>query len=147
MATEVSSYSAQNINVNWLGHNFSGFSEGDDVIQIERSVKTMAKLVGMQGDGVYVQSADRSGMVTVRCLQNSETNRFLTAKQKATEAGVIASGPMIMTEVGSDAKAACMRCVIEGQPNMARGAGHNAVVWTFLSMEIDISHGFGQEVN
>lgn len=147
MQTEVTSYSAQNVNLNWLGHNFTGLADGDDVIIIDRSVKTMAKLVGMKGDGVFTQSADRSGMITVKCLQNSSTNTFLSNKAKATEAGVIASGPMIMTEAGSDAKASCMRTVIEGIPAMTRGAGHNVVEWTFLSMEIDISHGFGAEVN
>jgi len=147
MAKEVSSYSAQNVSVNYLGHQFQGFADGDDAIQIERSVKTMTKLVGMQGDGVFTQSADKSGMITVRLLQNSETNKFLTLKQAATEAGVIASGPLIMTEAGSDARAACMRTVIEGQPSMVRGAGANTVEWTFLSMDVTIGHGFGTRVN
>jgi len=147
MAKEVSSYSAQNVNLNFLGHNFSGFADGDDVIQIERSVQSMTKLVGMQGDGVFTQSADSSGMVTIKLLQNSQTNKFLSIKQAATEAGVIASGPLIMTEAGSDARASCMRTVIQGPPNMVRGAGHNVVEWVFLSMDITIGHGFGQEVN
>jgi len=147
MTIEVSSYSAQNVSLTYLGHNFTGFADGDDAIIVERSVKTMAKLVGMQGDGVFTQSADKSGMVTVKILQNSETNKFLTSKARATEAGVIASGPLIMTEAGSDAKASCMNTVIEGIPSLTRGAGHNVVEWTFLSMNMTIEHGFGNEVN
>jgi len=147
MSIEVTSYSAQNVNINWLGHNFGGFADGDDAITIERSVPTMTKLVGMQGDGVFTQSADRSGSITINVLQNSETNAFLTNKAKATEAGVIASGPLIMTEAGSDAKSSCMKTVLEGLPSMVRGAGHNSVSWVFLSMDMDIDHGFGAEVS
>jgi hypothetical protein len=147
MSIEVSSYSAQNVSINWLGHQFQGFADGDDTITIERSEKTMTKLVGMQGDGVFVQSADHSGMITIRLLQNSETNKFLTLKQAATEAGVIASGPFIMVEAGSDARASCMRTALEGVPSMVRGAGANTVEWTFLSMDITIGHGFGVRVN
>jgi len=147
MATEVSSYSAQNVNVNFLGHNFTGFADGDDAIKFERSVQSMTKLVGMQGDGVFTQSADKSGQVTIKLLQNSRTNKFLTNKQAATEAGVIASGPMIMTEAGSDARASCMRTVIQGPAPMTRGAGHNVVEWVFITMDMTIGHGFGSEVN
>jgi hypothetical protein len=147
MGIEVSSYSAQNININYLGHRFSGLADGDDTITIERTVRTMDKVVGIQGDGVFTQSADRSGMITVKLLQNSETSKFLTLKQQATEAGVIVSGPLIMTETGSDAKASCMKTVIEGVPTLIRGAGHNQVEWVFLSMDISVSHGFGVEVD
>ena len=146
MAKEFSSYSSQNVSINWLGHLFTGLADGDDAITIERTEKTMTKLVGIHGDGVLTQSADKSGMITIRTLQNSETNKFLSLKAAATEAGVIASGPLIMTEAGSDAKAMCQRCVIEGVPSMVRGASTNSVEWTFLSLDITIFHGFGMSI-
>lgn len=143
MASEISTYSAQNGNLNWLGVNFSGFADGDDVIMVERNTPNMTQTVGMQGDGVYTQSSDKSGVVTVKLLQNSSMNLFLTNKQQTSEAGLIASAPLVYSEYGSASKFTAHKAVIEGAPNMTRGAGHNVVEWKFLSFDVAISHGEG----
>lgn len=143
MAKEVSAYSAANVNVSYLGVTLGGLADGDDAIVVERDMKTMSKQVGMQGDGVFSQSVDRSGKITIKCLQNSETNKFLTAKMAATEAGAIASGPLIIEEAGSDAGVTANKTVIEGFPTFKRGQKANTVEWVFLSIDIDIKHGAG----
>lgn len=143
---DVTSYSAQNFNLNWLGHNFTGFADGDDAIVVERNTPNMVQTVGMQGDGVYTQSSDKSATITVKLLQSSTTNLFLTNKQQASEAGLIASGPMIGTEAGSASKFTANKTVIEGAPSFTRGMGHNPVEWTFLSFDTAVAHGEGVAV-
>lgn len=144
---QVSSYSAQNVVITWLGHSFVGLDEGDDSIQVTRDNPTMSKTVGIQGDVVFTQSTDKSGTITIRTLQNSETNSFLSAKAQASEAGVVANGPLIIDEIFSDAKVVCNKTVIQGVPGLARGAGHNSVEWVFLAAEVLPIHGMGAEIN
>ena len=142
----VSTYSAVNLIVTFAGVTFEGFADGDDVITVERNNPSMSQTVGMQGDAVYAQTADKSGMVKIKLLQNSATNTLLTAKIQASEAGAIFSAPLIITEANSDAKVTAMKAVLEGQPTFVRGANTNTVEWTFLSADIQIAHGAGTEI-
>lgn len=143
MAGQVTAYSAQNVTVTFLGKVISGFSDGDDAIMVERNKPTMTQTIGIQGDGVYTQTADKSGVVTLKLLQGCEENTFLSAKLQAAETGTIASGELIITEVGNNAQVTARKCVIEGMPKFQRGEGQTAVEWKFLSTDINITQGTG----
>jgi len=143
MSGQVTSYSAQNVTVTFLGKVISGFADGDDAIMVERNKPTMTQLIGMQGDGVYTQTSDKSGVVTLKLLQGCEENTFLSTKIQASEAGGVLSGELIITETGNDAKVTARKCVIEAMPKFQRGEGHTSVEWRFLSTDIDITQGSG----
>lgn len=144
--SQVSAYSAQNVNVSFLGKIISGFAEGDDAIMVERNKPTLSQSIGIQGDGVYTQTADKSGVITLKLLQGCEENTFLSGKIAASEIGAITSGELIITETGNDARVTARKCVIEGMPKFQRGEGHTSVEWRFLSTDIDIVQGTGAEV-
>lgn len=146
MAGQVTAYSAQNVTVTFLGKVLSGFADGDDAIMVERNKPTMSQTIGIQGDGVYSQTSDKSGVVTLKLLQGCEENAFLSGKISASEAGGIASGELIITEFGNDARVTARKCVIEGMPKFQRGEGHTSVEWRFLSTDIDIVQGIGAEI-
>ena len=143
MSGQVTSYSAQNVTVSFLGKVLSGFSDGDDAIMVERNKPTMSQVIGIQGDGVYSQTSDKSGVITLKLLQGCEENAFLSTKIQASEAGGIISGELIITESGNDAKVTARKCIIEGMPKFQRGEGHTAVEWRFLSADVDMTQGAG----
>ncbi len=140
---QVTSYSAQNVTVSFLGKVLSGFSDGDDAIMVERNKPTMSQVIGIQGDGVYSQTSDKSGVITLKLLQGCEENSFLSTKIQASEAGGIISGELIITESGNDAKVTARKCIIEGMPKFQRGEGQTAVEWRFLSADVDMTQGAG----
>ena len=143
---QVTVYSAQNVIVTYLGKTLGGFAEGDDAIQVERNKPTMSQTIGMQGDGAYTQTSDKSGVITLKLLQGCEENTFLTKKIQAAETGGIVSGELIITEVGNDARVTARKCVIEGMPKFQRGEGQVPVEWRFLSTDVDMAQGAGAEV-
>ena len=143
---QVSAYSAQNVTVTYLGKVIGGFTDGDDAIMVERNAPTMTQTVGIQGDGLYTQSSDKSGVVTLKLLQDCEDNAFLSAKIQAAEIGGITSGDLIITEIGADGGAIARKAVIEGIPKYQRGAAAVAVEWRFLSTDIGITQSVGAEV-
>lgn len=143
---QITSYSATNVTVTFLGKIIDGFAEGDDAIQVERNKETISQTIGMQGDGVYSQTADKSGTITIKVLQGCKINEFLSAKIQATEAGGITTGELIITETGNDAQVTARKCLIAGMPKFQRGEGTTAVEWKFLSSSINITQGQGVEV-
>jgi len=143
---QVTAYSAQNVTVTFLGKVLSGFSDGDDAIMVERNKPTMTQQIGIQGDGMYMQTSDKSGVVTLKLLQGCEENVFLSAKIAASEAGGIVSGPLIITETGNDGQVTALKCVIEGMPKFQRGENAVPVEWRFLSTDISITQGAGAEI-
>lgn len=143
---QVTAYSAQNVTVTYLGKVLSGFADGDDAIMVERNKPSMTQVIGIQGDGVYAQTSDKSGVVTLKLLQGCEENAFLSAKIAASELGGILSGELIITETGNDARVTARKCLIEGMPKFQRGEGLTPVEWRFLSTDIDIVQGVGAEV-
>ena len=140
---QITSYSAQNVTVTFLGKVISGFTEGDDVVMVERNKPTLTQSIGVQGDAVYTQTSDKSGVVTLKLLQGCEENTFLSSKIQASEAGGIISGELIITETGNDAKVTARKAVIEAMPKFQRGESQTAVEWRFLSADIDITQGSG----
>ena len=143
---QVTAYSAQNVTVTYLGKVLSGFSDGDDAIMVERNKPAMSQTIGIQGDGIYSQTSDKSGVVILKLLQGCEENAFLSTKISAAEVGGIVSGELIITETGNDARVTARKCVIEGMPQFQRGEGLTPVEWRFLSTDIDIVQGVGAEV-
>jgi len=142
----VTTYSAANTTVTYAGHSFEGFGAGDDVISVARREDGMQLDIGMQGDGVYSQSTDKSGTITIRLLAGSATNDFLNAKVQATDAGAVFSAPLIIKEEGSSAGATAARAVISKQPDFSRGNVAGEVEWVFLSDNVAINHAGSEEL-
>jgi len=137
---DVTVYNAAKVSISWAGHSFTGLGSGDDAIKVSRRGDGVQLDIGMQGDGTFSQSTDKSGTITVRLLAGSETNKFLSLKAAASEAGALFSAPMIISEAGTDNKTAAMRTVIQKVPDMNRGAKAGEVEWTFLSPVVIINH-------
>jgi hypothetical protein len=144
--TTTTTYSASNVTVTYGGHVFTGFGSGDDVIQVSRREDSVQLDIGMQGDGVYSQSTDRSGELTISLLAGSATNDFLTAKANANDVGSIFSAPLIITEVGSETKVTADKCVIQKVPDLNRGAKAGEVEWVFVSPTVISKQGRGTEI-
>lgn len=126
-------YSASNVIVTYGGHTMQGFTGGDDVIQVTRREDAVQLDIGMQGDGVYSQSTDMSGEITISLQAGSATNDFLSGKARAGELGALFVAPLVITEIGTGTKVTADKCVIQKIPDLSRGATAGDVEWVFLS--------------
>jgi hypothetical protein len=66
------------------GFALSGFAP-DTFVEVVRNADAMTLVMGADGQGVRTKSADRSGRITIRLLQTSESNAILDAFANADE--------------------------------------------------------------
>lgn len=81
------SYSALNLSATLDGLTVIGLFDGDNAIQVDQNTDAGTGLVGVQGDSIFSQTADRSASVTLRLQHTSPTHRQLMQKWKAQRAG------------------------------------------------------------
>jgi len=109
-----------------------GFFEGDDVISVERSVPTFTMPMGAGGDGIAVQAADRSGIITVKLLQTSPSNLYLSGLLEAAEQGLFVAHPFLLKDAGTNLQlVAASQCVIQQPTKQVYGANHTPREWSF----------------
>ena len=143
---QVSTYSAAAVNVIYAGHLMTGFGEGDSVIEVARTKDSIQMTTGIKGDGVLSQSTDKSGKIKIKLLAGSATNKFLSDKANASDAGSLFSGDITISETGTDAGVIAEKCVIVKVPDFTRGAVAQELEWEFYSQNINIKHSSGTEL-
>ena len=143
---QVTTYSAAATTLVYMGHVFGGFADGEDVISVARGKDAVNMTIGMQGDAVFSQTTDKSGTITVKLLAGSATNEFLNKKAQATDAGTLAIGDLIISEVGTEAGVSAEKCIIQKIPDYGRGETAKTVEWVFLSPKVQVKHDAGVEV-
>lgn len=80
-------YSFLNVVLLVQGVQIDGWPEGDDVIVAERLSDTSNHSIGCSGEMVMSLSNDRSGSITFKLRQNSESSELLTGLITAAENG------------------------------------------------------------
>lgn len=84
-----SSYTAINFAGSIDGVAVTGLFDGDNAVQVDQNADAGTGLVGVQGDSIFSQTADRSASVTMRLMHTSPTHRQLMQKWHAQQAGVL----------------------------------------------------------
>lgn len=132
-------YSFLNILVLINGIPLTGWSEGDDVIEVQRREDAFMDQVGADGRMIGYQNANRSGSLTFRLQQQSEGNLLMSNFFGIQEGQLgqyvpinvtmknIASGEMAQGTFGYVTKPAEMR----------RGTGVNSQEWTVVVEQLD----------
>jgi len=120
------------------GIAISGFDEGDDVITLERSVDTGAHKVGTDGEMTLSLTADRSGSITFRLMQSSDSNTYLSGLVLAAENGAFV--PIFVQfkdtrggDIGSGTQGYILR-----PATMVRGTNANAQEWSIVVERLDM---------
>lgn len=127
------------------GIEINGFDEGDDVITLERINDSTVHKIGADGEMSVSITADRSGTVTFRLMQTSDSNIFLSGLITAQESGAFI--PVFVQfkgtrggDLGSGTKG-----YIPRPSTMTRGTNVNAHEWMITVERLDLLHLGGQE--
>lgn len=88
-----SSYTVINLASSLDGVAVVGLFDGDNAIQVDQNADAGNGLVGVQGDSIFSQTADRSATVTLRLMHTSPTHRQLMQKWHAQQAGILRPFP------------------------------------------------------
>ena len=129
-------YSFANTTVLVNGVELSGYDEGDDVIKAVRAKQSGSHKVGVDGEMTVSFTSDKSGIVTVRLMQSSDSNSFLSAIVSASENGSFVPIALLFKNTATGETFGGSQGYIQKHPDMSRGENANnmAVSYTHLTL-------------
>lgn len=122
------------------GVEISGFDEGDDVIALERINDSAAHKIGADGEMSVSISADRSGTVTFRIMQTSDSNSYLSGLINGQENGAFV--PIFVQfkdTLGGDLGSGTQGYITR-PASMVRGTNANNQEWIVTVERLDLLH-------
>lgn len=125
------------------GVEISGYDEGDDVIALARINDSAAHKIGTDGEMTVSISADRSGTMTFRLLQSSDSNLYLSGLITAQENGLfVPIFAQFLDTKGLDLGSGTQGYITK-PADMTRGENANSQEWVVVVERLDLLHGGG----
>lgn len=122
------------------GVEISGFDEGDDVITLERLNDTAAHKVGTDGEMTVSISADRTGTVTFRLMQTSDSNSYLSGLITSQENGAFVPIFVQFKDTRGGDLGSGTQGYIQRPATMVRGTNANSSEWVVVVERLDMLH-------
>lgn len=122
------------------GVEISGFDEGDDVITLARINDSTSHKIGTDGEMSISISADRSGTVTFRLMQTSNSNAYLSGLVSAQENGVFIPIYVQMSDTKGGDTGSGTSGYIAKPSDMQRGTAVNAQEWVITVENLAMLH-------
>ena len=122
------------------GVEISGFDEGDDVINLERLNDSAAHKIGTDGEMTVSISADRSGTVTFRLMQSSDSNAYLSGLINAQENGAFVPIFVQFKDTRGNDLGSGTQGYINRPASMSRGTNANGQEWVITVERLDMLH-------
>lgn len=122
------------------GVEIGGFDEGDDVISLERLNDSASHKIGTDGEMTVSISADRSGSVTFRLMQSSDSNAYLSGLINAQENGAFVPIFVQFKDTRGNDLGSGTQGYITRPANMVRGTNANNQEWVIVVERLDLLH-------
>lgn len=101
MSNSLETYDPKNIEVIVSGNIITGFA--DDIVSVERDANVFEDEAGAQGDVVRYAMNDKRGTISIKLLQTSKSNLFLSGLAKADELSGLGVFPVVVKDTrGND---------------------------------------------
>ena len=122
------------------GVEISGFDEGDDVIELDRINDSASHKIGSDGEMTVAISADRSGTVTFRLMQTSDSNTYLSGLIIAQENGAFIPVFVQFKDTKGGDLGSGTQGYIPKPATMTRGTSANSQEWIVTVERLDLLH-------
>lgn len=119
------------------GVEITGYAEGDDLLQFARRSDSFSDVVGGNGDMAVVKLTDKSGTLTMKLLQNSESNKYIRGLLNLAENGAFADITMQFTNTSSGETVSGIGGYITRHAEQTRGVNQNTMSWEFVFGRMD----------
>jgi hypothetical protein len=116
------------------GIPITGFSP-ESMIKAARRTDKNSLVIGCDGSGTFVESADDSGEVTISLQHTSPSNSFLAGLYKSKKEFPFAA--VDLNSVGGDFGASGTRCKIKTMPDFERGKDATINEWVLLVQDLN----------
>lgn len=120
------------------GYSITCFDESGDSLSIAPAGDIGAYTIGASGRGVFVSTGNQSGTLTLKLLQNSEDNKYLSDLYNLQVASLKVFSPieMYFKDTVNGDELTGSRGYFTTPPTFARGTAQNATTWTIVFEKI-----------
>jgi len=127
------------------GYNITAFDESGDSLSIAPAGDIGAYTIGAGGRGVFVATGNESGTLTLKLLQHSEDNQFLSNQYNLQVSSLKAFTPieMYFKDTINGDELVGTRGYFTTPPTTARGTSHNAATWTITFEKVTTKYAKG----
>jgi hypothetical protein len=122
------------------GVEIGGYDEGDDTINLDRLNDSAAHKIGTDGEMTVSISADRSGSVTFRLMQTSDSNSYLSGLINAQENGAFVPIFVQFKDTRGNDLGSGTQGYITRPAGMTRGTNANGQEWVIVVERLDLLH-------
>jgi len=122
------------------GIEINSFDEGDDVIQLARAGDSTSHKIGTDGEMSVSISADRSGAVTFRLMQTSDSNAYLSGLVNAAENGAFVPIFVQFKDTKGGDLGSGTQGYLTKPADMVRGTNANNQEWVINTERLDMLH-------
>lgn len=133
MGTLLRDYDPEKVSVIFNNRQIRMF--GDDVFKLARAGDNVSLKVGVQGDGTYVENADKSATLTITIQQQSPDLRYL---ESCAERKV--RGSLALNDANDDGRNIfVMNCRVQKLPDRGRGKDAADVQFVFIIPRLELN--------
>lgn len=133
MGTLLRNYDPEKVSVIFNSRQIRMF--GDDIFKLARAGDNVSLKVGVQGDGTYVENADKSATLTITIQQQSPDLRYL---ESCAERRV--EGSLALNDSNDDGRNIfAMRCRVQKLPDRGRGKDAADVPFVFIIPRLELN--------
>lgn len=122
-------------------NEIKGFDEGDDTIVAERLNDSASHTIGADGEMAISLSMDRSGTLTFRLLQISDSNAIMSGLINAQENGAFVPVFVQMLDNKGNDLISGTQGYVQRQSTVTRGTGINNQEWVLVLERLDFVLG------
>ncbi|BEM41651.1 hypothetical protein SME13J_02700 [Serratia marcescens] len=126
-------------------YSITAFDESGDSLSIGPVGDIGAYTIGAGGRGVFVSTGNESGTLTLKLLQHSPDNAFLSNQYNLQVNSLKAFTPieMYFKDTINGDEAVGTRGYFTTRPTTARGTSHNATTWTITFEKVTTQYAEG----
>lgn len=134
-------YDFRQVSVIVGGRIMAGFAEGDDSVMVERNEDAWSLKVGADGEATRSKSNNKSGKVTLKLQQTSESNAILSAFAKADELSNSGAVPVLIKDNSGLSLHAAEQAWVIKMPSSGFGAESGEREWVLESDNMEMFEG------
>ena len=133
MGTLLRDYDPEKVSVIFNNRQIRMF--GDDIFKLARNGDNVSLKVGVQGDGTYVENADKSATLTITIQQQSPDLRYLESCAERKTRGILA-----LNDANDDGRNIfALNCRVQKLPDRGRGKDAADVPFVFIIPRLELN--------
>lgn len=140
MSKPLATYDPAQVAVIVGGFSMQGYVKGS-FVTVDRNENAFNLYVGADGEGARAKSNNKSGLITIRLMQTSDSNDILSGFAKADEVANAGTTPVLIKDNNGKTLCACETAWVQKVPAVDYGNEAGEREWRLESDNIQIFVG------